>query len=178
MRLDKCLDLQQALPPVFLALSLAVAPAMATAALLEVEQSVFGMDCVPCAYGVEKSLKKLDGVTTVRVSLNEGMVTITLAADNQLSLDQIRQQILDNGFTPREAVVRVFGTVDSDGSQLRLKTTANTSYVLAPSATVGEAVWGKLKSIRAGSDVEVRGRVESGTPAPLSIFVTAFDARH
>ncbi|MGH8677442.1 MAG: heavy-metal-associated domain-containing protein [Burkholderiales bacterium] len=169
--------MQQALPLVFLALSLAVAPAMATAALLEVEQSVFGMDCVPCAYGVEKSLKKLDGVTTVRVSLNAGMVTITLAADNQLSLDQIRQRILDNGFTPKEAIVRVFGTLDSGGSQLRLTTSANTSYLLAPYATVGEAVWGKLKLIRTGSEVEVRGRVEAGAPGPLSIFVTAVDAR-
>lgn len=36
--------------------------------LLEVEQAIFGMDCAPCAYGVERSLKRLPGAQRVQVS--------------------------------------------------------------------------------------------------------------
>lgn len=177
MHLAKRLSCRQLLPPVVLALSLAVVPATSVAALLEVEQSVFGMDCAPCAYGVEKSLKTLNGITGVKVSLNDGMVTMTLAPDNQVTLSLIRQRILDNGFTPKEATVRVSGTIDTSGSQLRLTTSGNTDYVLAPSAAAGAAVWEKLNVIGPGSEVEVRGRVEAGASEPLSISVTAFDAR-
>ncbi len=164
------------LPPVFVALSAGVAPANSAAELLEVEQSVFGMDCAPCAYGVEKSLKKIQGVTEVTVSLNEGLVKMLLAPENRVTLKEIRQRILDNGFTPKEAMVRISGTIDTGASPLRLTTAGNIIYVLAPSAAVGEADLGKLKAMGSGSEIEVQGRIEAGANDPFPVSVTAFSA--
>ena len=40
--------------------------------ITKVDQEVYGMDCAPCAYGLERGLKKMDGLQEVRVSLNDG----------------------------------------------------------------------------------------------------------
>ena len=74
-----------------------------------VRQSVFGMDCAPCAYGVEKGLRALPGVQEVTVSLNEGYAEADLAADSSTTLTQIREAIRKNGFTPKQATLRIEG---------------------------------------------------------------------
>lgn len=35
------------------------------AQITKVDQEVFGMDCAPCAYGLERGLKKMDGIEKV-----------------------------------------------------------------------------------------------------------------
>ena len=35
--------------------------------IARVDQEVYGMDCAPCAYGLERGLKKMDGLQEVRV---------------------------------------------------------------------------------------------------------------
>lgn len=77
--------------------------------LRHVRQSIFGMDCAPCAYGVEKSLRALPGVQEVTVSLNEGYAEAELASDTSTTLTQIREAIRNNGFTPKQATLRIDG---------------------------------------------------------------------
>lgn len=77
--------------------------------LRHVRQSIFGMDCAPCAYGVEKSLRALPGVQEVTVSLNEGYAEAELASDTSTTLVQIREVIRSNGFTPKQAILRIDG---------------------------------------------------------------------
>lgn len=74
-----------------------------------VHQSIFGMDCAPCAYGVEKALRALPGVEEVTVSLNEGYAEAELMPDSLTTLAQIREAIRNNGFTPKQAVLRIEG---------------------------------------------------------------------
>ena len=57
--------------------------------LIKVDQEVFGMDCAPCAYGLERGLKKMDGLQSVKVSLNDGKAYLKLAVDNDLSLQEM-----------------------------------------------------------------------------------------
>ena len=166
------------LPPVILALNMAIAPADSAADILEVEQSVFGMDCAPCAYGVERSLKKLDGVTEVTVSLNEGLVKMSLAPENRVTLTEIRKRILDNGFTPKDAIVRISGVLDTRTSVPRLTTTGNVEYVLSPAQGFVESQWAELNAMHSGSKVEVRGRVEPGMNEPLAVLVTESRRAH
>ena len=56
------------------------------AQLVKVDQEVFGMDCAPCAYGLERGLKKMDGLERVKVSLNDGKAYLTLAPNNELTI--------------------------------------------------------------------------------------------
>lgn len=81
--------------------------------LRDVRQTIFGMDCAPCAYGVEKGLRALPGVGNVSVSLNEGYARASLEADSPTTLAQIRETIRNNGFTPKEATVQVEGSFSS-----------------------------------------------------------------
>lgn len=97
-------------------------PMTATAqGLRYVKQTIFGMDCAPCAYGVEKGLKALPGVRTVKVSLNEGYAEVTLGDGATTSLTDIRKTIRNNGFTPKQAQVRIEGTLLLHGPQPQLQ---------------------------------------------------------
>lgn len=57
------------------------------------------------------AIDKIEGVTSTTVSLNEGMTTVQLAPSNQVRIEQIREVIRANGFTPKEADVRVTGVL-------------------------------------------------------------------
>lgn len=91
-------------------------PAAYADGLTRVEQTIFGMDCAPCAYGIEHGLKRLSDVTDVRVSLNEGVAIVALTPGSTTTIENIRKVIRDNGFTPKAAQVVVTGKlVRADG---------------------------------------------------------------
>ncbi len=165
---------RHALLPAVMALSIGMPAPESAAALLEVEQSVFGMDCAPCAFGVERSLKKLEGVIEVNVSLNDGLVRMSLSPENRVTLTEIRKRILDNGFTPKEAIVRISGTIDASRSPLALTTAVNTRYLLSRSDSLAQMEWDQLNATTSGSQIVIRGRVEAGAKEPLPVAVLGF----
>ena len=57
---------------------------------------VDGLACPFCAYGLEKKLKKLDGVEAIYVDMDKGK------KDAALSEDKIRKAVSDAGFTVRD----------------------------------------------------------------------------
>jgi copper chaperone CopZ len=129
--------------------------AVAEAGLIDVDQSIWGMDCAPCAYGMEKGLKNLEGVKKVKVSLNKGNAVIQIAADSKLVLADIRRVVRDGGFTPKEAVVKISGTLQRKDGELRLKV-SNADYALKPSEKATDA-WRRLQETAVGVTVTVVG---------------------
>jgi copper chaperone CopZ len=85
--------------------ALAFSVATARAELRKVEQVVYGMDCAPCAYGLEKGLKKLKGVKDVTVSLNKGTAIVELKPGNKVTVEDIKKIVRKNGFTPKETKI-------------------------------------------------------------------------
>jgi periplasmic mercuric ion binding protein len=75
-----------------------------------VEVDVNGMACEFCAYGLQGTLSELDGATEAEVSLGLQLARIVFEDDTPIDEEQIRQAVLDAGFTPTE--VRV---VETDG---------------------------------------------------------------
>lgn len=67
----------------------------------DITVGINGMSCPFCAYGVTKKLKKLEGVTTVYVSIDKGTADIELEAGKTLSEEQIRNAVADAGFEVR-----------------------------------------------------------------------------
>jgi hypothetical protein len=63
---------------------------------------------------------KIEGVQSVKVSLKEGVATIHFAPANRVTLSQIRDAIRSNGFTAREAEIRVAGSLVRRGDTLAL----------------------------------------------------------
>lgn len=60
-----------------------------------------GLACPYCAYGIEKNLKKIDGVEEIGFDLNNGLVTVNVAAGVTLTDAQMTKLITDAGFTFR-----------------------------------------------------------------------------
>ena len=67
----------------------------------EYKMRVDGMACPYCAYGIEKKFKKIDGVKTIDVDLNEGIVSVCTSDQIDFSDDQLTQLFKDAGFTYR-----------------------------------------------------------------------------
>jgi hypothetical protein len=55
-------------------------------------------------------MKKVNGVQTVRVSLNDGLTILDLKPGNLVTLAKLRQVIKDNGFVPKEAQIVARGS--------------------------------------------------------------------
>ena len=65
------------------------------------QMRVDGLACPYCAYGIEKNLKKIDGVEKIDVDLNNGLVTVNVAAGVTLTDEQMTKLFTDAGFTYR-----------------------------------------------------------------------------
>ena len=66
----------------------------------EVKVRVDGLSCPFCAYGLEKKLNELDGVESINIDFEEGLVVL----QENISEEEIRTKIEKAGFTPREIV--------------------------------------------------------------------------
>ncbi|MCH7517212.1 MAG: heavy-metal-associated domain-containing protein [Bacteroidetes bacterium] len=70
----------------------------------EVKVRVDGLSCPFCAYGLEKKLNELDGVDSIFIDFEEGLVVMQVTDSENISEEEIRAKIEEAGFTPREIV--------------------------------------------------------------------------
>lgn len=150
---------------------LLLAPAAASAELREVEQSIFGMDCAPCAVGVEKRIGGLEGVSEVALSLNEGKATVVFEPENRVTLKELRDEIRRNAFNPREARVEIAGRLAVEGGKRMLETEAGERFVLDQDDSTPEA-WQALEQIESGQRALIKGTVPAGKEGPWGLSVT------
>lgn len=64
----------------------------------DITVQVAGLSCPFCAYGLEKKMKNLEGVSEVGVLLEEGKVQLKLEAGAQLSEKAIQEAVKKAGF--------------------------------------------------------------------------------
>jgi len=69
------------------------------------QMRVDGLACPYCAYGIEKHLRKIDGVEDIVVDLDNGLVTVDVAAGVTLTEEQMVKLFNDSGFTYRSMLV-------------------------------------------------------------------------
>lgn len=60
---------------------------------------VDGLACPFCAYGIEKQLKKIDGVDKLETDVEKGRVVIVMADGHSLARSDVEQAVDDAGFT-------------------------------------------------------------------------------
>jgi len=63
---------------------------------------VDGLACPFCAYGVEKKVGGLDGVETVEIEIEDGLVSVTLADGATLDEATASRAVDEAGFTLRK----------------------------------------------------------------------------
>ncbi len=82
---------------------------------------VDGLACPFCAYGVEKKLKKLEGVSSLDIHINVGKVILQWKAGKPLRVLAISEAVDKSGFTLRGIKGRFVGTIrEEDGRHFLL----------------------------------------------------------
>jgi mercuric ion binding protein len=64
--------------------------------------AVDGLSCPFCTYGLEKNLKKMDGIKTVNIDMKTGKATVVLKPDAHVDDQALRQAVKKAGFTARK----------------------------------------------------------------------------
>lgn len=77
------------------------APFTAIAGQTSVTVKVDGLSCPFCAYGIEKKIKKIEGVEDVRVDIKSGNVTVIYKDRKSFTRERLNKAVRDAGFTPR-----------------------------------------------------------------------------
>ena len=116
------------------------------------------------------AVNKLDGVERADVSLNEGLVSVQFAAENAVTIDQLRRTIRDQVFSPRDAILTLSAVIEMrDGALVAVVPGSGAAFTL----TAEEAIRTRLTSAT-GATVIVRGRVEAdeNDKTPTSLAVT------
>jgi copper chaperone CopZ len=114
---------------------LALSTLAAHAEYEQVNLTVFGMDCAPCAHAIHVSMKGIQGVNNVDVDLNTGLVSIKLTPGNRAAMRQFNEAVEKNGFTHKDANVVVRGQLSGSAQALFLDVTGTKDrYVLTPLA--------------------------------------------
>jgi len=114
---------------------LALSTLSAHAEYEQVNLTVFGMDCAPCAHAIHVSMKGIQGVNTVDVDLNTGLVSIKLTLGNSAAMRQFNEAVEKNGFTHKDANVIVRGQLSGSTQTPFLEVTGTRDrYALTPLA--------------------------------------------
>jgi len=121
---------------------------------------------------VSVAIKRIEGVQSVRVSLNDGWADVKLEQGNKVSIERLRGVVRDNGFTPKEARVKVKGRLVERAGRPALEVTGS-GVVYALSATAGRGA-ADLGKDGFGKHVIAEGRVPESTkqdaaPATLEV---------
>ena len=144
----------------------------AQAQLQKIEQTVFGMDCAPCAHAMEQGIGSMEGVEAVSVNLNDGLATIDLSNTNEVAYRDIRKAISNGGFSAKKATLEAQGMLRQKGDQWILETPAGEQFVLRPGkkASSGED---RLQDLKPDRQVIVTGQI----PASLNTKDTLWPLR-
>jgi len=136
--------------------------AVAHAQYQQVNLTVFGMDCAPCAHAIHVSMKGIKGVDKVDVDLNTGLVTIKLDPANNAAMRQFNEAVERNGFTHKDAIVVVRGKLTGTVAAPMLEVTGTTDrYALASSGAHADvaALLGKTVTVNGTLPQSAKGKV-------------------
>ncbi|MFQ5526936.1 MAG: heavy-metal-associated domain-containing protein [Thermoanaerobaculia bacterium] len=78
---------------------------------------VQGMACPFCAFGVEKRLRKVEGVSTIEVAMAEGQATLEVREGESIDLAGIPGAVRRAGFTPGRVEAEVIGVPRREEAQ-------------------------------------------------------------
>ena len=128
----------------------------------QVNLTVFGMDCAPCAHAIHVSMKGIQGVDTVDVDLNTGLVTIKLIPGNSASMRQFMQAVEKNGFTHKGADIVVRGKLAGSANAPVLEVSGTQDrYALSPATATLDTVslLGKTVTVTGALPPASKGKV-------------------
>lgn len=147
---------------------------------------VDGLACPFCAYGLEKKITKIKGVSSYDVDMKEGKVFIGVKPEAQIELNSLYQVVKEAGFTLRSISLRVKGKISqSELGLVLLVGGSNDKFILLESEAIlkkyhrgklakplSEKLKKKLTPLKdLGKEVLIEGLVHEhkGLPSGLSV---------
>jgi copper chaperone CopZ len=88
-----------------------LAACAAHAEFLRIEVAMTDMNCPSCSESLGKAFERMRGIKHVEVSMKDGTVTLDLADQNRVAIEQVWDAIKRVGFTPGDSKVTVRGAV-------------------------------------------------------------------
>lgn len=87
------------------------------AQIRQVTVTVDGLACAFCAYGLQKGLKRVEGVRGVKVFVHAGKAELEFKKGVPIGLEEIGPAVKQAGYTPREIRIKATGRLrDWNGS--------------------------------------------------------------
>jgi len=93
---------------------------------------VHGAVCASCAYGLEKKLKKFEGVTGFNIDFKAGVVSVCTDENTNFEKKQLTKIFLESGYTFKGVEIKTACSLDSN--------TANKNIEKSPALNPGEDV--------------------------------------
>ena len=84
-------------------------PLTALAEAAAVTVRVDGLSCPFCAYGLEKKIKKMEGVEGFEIDLEGGTVEIRFKGREYVQVEKVEKAVRDAGFTSKSIEVQEAG---------------------------------------------------------------------
>src|SRR5690625_7604037 len=75
-------------------------------------------------------MKRLNGVQKAELDLNSGEARLVFSGSHDTSLQQIQRSIIDGGFSPKEARIKIKGAVHNENGMWLLTTEAGDRFIL------------------------------------------------
>lgn len=140
----------------------------------QMELAVDGLSCPFCSLGLEKKLKRVEGVASVAIHMKQGLTDVQPTPGQPLNLAAIRRAVKEAGFTLRDIRLTVQGMVayedkvwilqsSGDGSRFLLFDAEHAHTATHPGSApvaLGEDAVRQLQDASAtGAQVRVTGRV-------------------
>ncbi|MBI4513902.1 MAG: heavy-metal-associated domain-containing protein [Gemmatimonadetes bacterium] len=76
--------------------------AAVTAGPQRIDMVVLGLSCPFCAYGLEKKLKKVEGLTDISIDFKTGKVRMAVRDGSKVSDERLKKLVKDAGFEVEE----------------------------------------------------------------------------
>ncbi len=144
----------------------------------KVQIQVDGLACPFCAYGLEKKLKKVEGVGKVEINVKNGIATLQNKKGKSIAVEDLESVVKKAGFTPREITATVKGKLgQSDDTPIFLTGDAEVEFILQQNQQ-----FQALRSKLAGSEkyVRITGKLIHKTPEghhahPFTLVIEKFE---
>lgn len=156
-----------------------------------VKVKVAGLSCPFCAYGLEKKLSQVAGVTNVSTDLKSGTVNLSLTEGESVSVRSLDEAVRRAGFTLESVSVTAVGALKVENNRLFLSVRHSPQEFLLFEASardeqipsgnqpklLGDATQSALQKLKQeGAVVAVTGKIHDHTKGPAGLSVEKYEA--
>ena len=130
------------------------------------ELGVNGLTCPFCAFGIEKKLRKVNGVREVEVLLDEGQIRLVFSADNTATVQDLEEAVDDAGFGLASLRLVARGTLVREGERETFAVGPNARFRLVEkqdgsARLLSPETRDRIRSAARGGAVLIGGEVHS-----------------